>query len=197
MDSAGRLGPAWMRLVGFAFHRAPERVRGGSTGWPRTASASVCIDLGESLKGSPGDVNQAATRRLKAGRWIGIPPGLEFDCKRPKLSAGGVGTLERTYLEGEVDQEWAGATDLVDRARAGDEAAFEHLVAPYQRELRVHCYRILGSLADAEDGLQETLLAAWRGLDGFEGRATVRTWLYRIATTRCLNMLRSAKNVSE
>jgi RNA polymerase sigma-70 factor (ECF subfamily) len=58
--------------------------------------------------------------------------------------------------------------------------------------MQVHCYRVLGSLADAEDALQETLTAAWRGLAGFEGRASIRTWLYRIATTRCLNMLRSA-----
>jgi RNA polymerase sigma-70 factor (ECF subfamily) len=81
---------------------------------------------------------------------------------------------------------------LIDQARSGDADAFEQLVSPYQRELHVHCYRILGSLADAEDGLQETLMAAWQGLGGFEGRASIRTWLYRIATTRCLNMLRAA-----
>ena len=57
----------------------------------------------------------------------------------------------------------------------------------------MHCYRILGSVADAEDALQETLIAAWQGLGGFEGRASIRTWLYRIATSRCLNMLRSAR----
>src|SRR5260370_38464074 len=57
--------------------------------------------------------------------------------------------------------------------------------------MQTHCYRFLGSVADAEDALQETLLAAWRGLDGFEGRASVRTWLYRVATSRCLNALRS------
>jgi RNA polymerase sigma-70 factor, ECF subfamily len=85
------------------------------------------------------------------------------------------------------------STELIDRARAGDSAAFEQLVGPYQRELRVHCYRILGSVADAEDGLQETLMAAWRGIGGYEGRASIRTWLYRVATSRCLNMLRSAR----
>jgi len=78
------------------------------------------------------------------------------------------------------------------RARAGDARAFGELTDPYRRELHVHCYRILGSLADADDVLQETLLAAWRGLDGFEGRSSLRTWLYRIATNRCLNAVREA-----
>ncbi|HSS61433.1 MAG TPA: sigma-70 family RNA polymerase sigma factor [Candidatus Limnocylindrales bacterium] len=79
------------------------------------------------------------------------------------------------------------------RARAGDESAFQELVAPYRRELHLHCYRILGSLQDAEDTVQETLLAAWRGLAGFEKRASLRAWLYRIATNRCLNLLRDRK----
>jgi len=81
---------------------------------------------------------------------------------------------------------------LLERARTGDEQAFAELVAPLRRELHVHCYRILGSLQDAEDALQETLLAAWRGLHGYEQRASLRTWLYRIATNRCLNSLRAA-----
>ena len=80
--------------------------------------------------------------------------------------------------------------DDLARARAGDRAAFEALVAPYQRELQLHCYRILGSLQDAEDQLQETLLSAWRGFETFEGCASLRSWLYRIATNRCLNALR-------
>ncbi len=84
------------------------------------------------------------------------------------------------------------STELIDRARTGDETAFGELVGPYQRELQVHCYRILGSVADAEDALQETLVTAWRSLRQFEGRASVRTWMYRIATTRCLNILRAA-----
>jgi RNA polymerase sigma-70 factor (ECF subfamily) len=77
-------------------------------------------------------------------------------------------------------------------ARAGDQQAFRELTDPYRRELELHCYRMLGSLQDAEDVLQETLLAAWRGLAGFEGRASLRAWLYRIATNRCLNALRDA-----
>jgi RNA polymerase sigma-70 factor (ECF subfamily) len=76
------------------------------------------------------------------------------------------------------------------RAQRGDESAFAQLTDPYRRELQLHCYRILGSLQDAEDLLQETLLAAWRGLEQFEGRSSLRAWLYTIATNRCLNVLR-------
>jgi RNA polymerase sigma-70 factor (TIGR02960 family) len=79
----------------------------------------------------------------------------------------------------------------VARARAGDEQAFRELSEPHRRELQVHCYRILGSMQDAEDLVQETLLAAWRGLEAFEGRSSVRAWLYRIATNRCLDALRA------
>ena len=78
------------------------------------------------------------------------------------------------------------------QARAGDERAFRELTDPYRRELQVHCYRMLGSLTDAEDMLQETLLAAWRGLPGFQQRSSLRSWLYRIATNQCLNALRTA-----
>jgi RNA polymerase sigma factor (sigma-70 family) len=79
------------------------------------------------------------------------------------------------------------------RARAGDEAAFCELTDRYQRELQLHIYRIVGSVQDAEDLLQDTLVAAWRGLAQFEGRSSVRAWLYRIATNRSLDALRARR----
>src|ERR1700731_2450325 len=83
--------------------------------------------------------------------------------------------------------------DLLSRARAGDGEAFRELAGPHRRELQVHCYRMLGSFADAEDAVQETMLAAWQGIGGFtEERASLRTWLYKIATSRCLNARRAA-----
>ncbi len=83
-------------------------------------------------------------------------------------------------------------TDLIARARAGDHNAFRDLVEVHSHELQVHCYRILGSLQDAEDALQETLVSAWRNLGDFGQRSSLRTWLYQIATNRCLSMLRAA-----
>ncbi len=99
---------------------------------------------------------------------------------RRRLRAGGEATL--SVVTG----------DLITRARTGDGEAFSELAEPYRRELLVHCYRMLGSFQDAEDALQDALLTAWQGFGGFEGRASVRTWLYRIATNRCLNARRAA-----
>src|SRR6266508_2079769 len=78
---------------------------------------------------------------------------------------------------------------LLAAAKRGDQAAFEELVAHHRRELYAHCYRMLGSVQDAEDALQESLIGAWRGLAGFEGRSSLRTWLYRITTTACLRLI--------
>jgi len=94
-------------------------------------------------------------------------------------------------MTGQIRAEVIVTTTALARARAGDGQAFRELTDPHRRELQLHCYRILGSVQDAEDTLQETLLAAWRGMDGFEERASMRTWLYKIATNQCLNALRA------
>ena len=83
----------------------------------------------------------------------------------------------------------ASREELLRAARAGDEDAFRSLVGPHLAELRAHCYRMLGSFQDAEDALQDALLGAWRGLSGFEGRSSVRSWLYRIVTNACLKAI--------
>jgi RNA polymerase sigma-70 factor (ECF subfamily) len=83
---------------------------------------------------------------------------------------------------------------LLDRARSGDGDAFAELTGPFRRELQVHCYRILGSAADAEDMLQEAMMAAWRGLGRFQERSSLRTWLHAIATNKCLNHLRASRD---
>lgn len=86
----------------------------------------------------------------------------------------------------------APGAELLARAQAGDSDAFRELTGPHHRELQLHCYRMLGSFQDAEDALQETLLSSWQAIGRFEGRSSIRTWLYTIATNRCLNFRRSA-----
>ncbi len=90
-------------------------------------------------------------------------------------------TITSTTLKGEQE--------LLEAAQGGDEGSFRHIVERHRAELHAHCYRMLGSLEDAEDALQETLLRAWRGLAGFEGRSSSRSWLYRIATNACLDAI--------
>ena len=79
--------------------------------------------------------------------------------------------------------------ELLETAREGSEDAYRRLVEPHRSELHAHCYRMLGSVQDAEDALQEALVRAWRGLPKFEGRSSLRSWLYRIATNECLDVI--------
>src|SRR5215831_8622819 len=101
-----------------------------------------------------------------------------------------IGRSTRPSLDPETaTPDAAFVSSSLESARAGDHDAFRALVEPHRRELRAHCYRMSGSLHDADDLLQESLLRAWRGIDGFEGRASLRTWLYKVTTHACLDKL--------
>src|SRR4029453_17591065 len=97
---------------------------------------------------------------------------------RPVRDSAGVYSWEAIRRTTDVMQDGGVTTDLITKARAGDSDAFQELIEPHRRELQMHCYRMLGSFQDAEDALQDTLLAAWQGLKGFQARAPIRTWLY-------------------
>src|SRR3984885_11903636 len=123
---------------------------------------------------------------------------MNWACRhRPIRGVGGVGTFRRAESARRKEEKRGcmpmetDTTDQIARARAGDHDAFRELVDVHSHELQVHCYRILGSLQDAEDALQETLVSAWRNLGDFGQRSSLRTWLYQIATNRCLSMLRA------
>ncbi|WP_106538435.1 sigma-70 family RNA polymerase sigma factor [Haloactinopolyspora alba] len=111
-------------------------------------------------------------------------------------AAGGTGDAD-SVTPTSVTETGETAGDEAATMLSGDEWAFAGLVEQYRRELQVHCYRMVGSYDDSDDLVQETLLRAWRNRDGFEGRSTVRAWLYRIATNACLDFLRRTKRQPE
>jgi RNA polymerase sigma-70 factor (ECF subfamily) len=154
--------------------------------WPPTPfgqGAARWLAAGPGVRAAPRMVGRLATtfRRRRC-------PSIQRHDQREGTPMRGIPSAGNT---GPAAHAQGPADGLLALARSGDGEAFRTLVEPYRSELQVHCYRILGSVHDAEDLLQETLLAAWRGIGGYEERASIRTWLYRIATNRCLNALRS------
>lgn len=108
---------------------------------------------------------------------------------RQSTSATAVNPRHQIKIASMLGHAHTSETELLARARAGDPSAFESLVKPQRRRLHIHCYRMLGSPHDADDAVQETLLAAWRGIASFEGRGALGTWLYQISTRVCLRLI--------
>src|SRR5207249_2044805 len=168
-------------------HRHGERVvrRARARGRPRRGHRRVRHPAGA----------VAALRGGRRGR-PGHRPGARARCVGPARAARGPGgpAQRRRHTGGRGDRVLAAEAAMTERgllaaARAGDEDAFARLVAAHRAGLHAHCYRMLGSVQDGEDALQETLLRAWRGLARFEGRSSLRSWLYAIATNACLKAI--------
>src|SRR5690349_10926139 len=152
--------------------RPPTRSRASRTITSRPAPAS------RSAAASP--AKPAPTTAIRRARVVGSGPAMPR--RYPARSMAGSSKPEATVADGRLEA-----------ARAGDETAFTALVEPYRGELIAHCYRMMGSFHDAEDVLQETMLRAWRGIGGFEGRSSLRSWLYTIATNTALNAIEKRK----
>src|SRR5262249_16776439 len=163
----------------------------------RTAGAARPADADDSIVNLPGSFPVAAARSGGRIIWRSVMHTPRHrETRRPRAAQSAFRAVSirsgsaRWYAR---KARRMGTADLLARAHAGDGEAFRELTDPYRGELQVPCYGMLGSFQDAEDVLQDTLLAAWQGLGGYtEERASLRTWLYKIATNRCLNARRAA-----